>query len=70
MKTITGFFKGLFNFFVGDWIILIGVAVTLVVVALLENLPGLDNFRGLGGYLLFIGAAITLALTLRRETGH
>jgi hypothetical protein len=70
MAAITHFLKAVFNFFVGDWIILFGVAITLVVVALLENIAALDSLKTAGGYILFIGVALTLAVTLRRETGH
>jgi hypothetical protein len=70
MVAITHFLKAVFNFFVGDWIILFGVAITLIVVALLENIAALDSLKTAGGYILFIGVALTLAVTLRRETGH
>ena len=70
MEQITGFLKGLFNFFVGDWIILIGVALTLVVVALIENVSGLESLKGVGGVVLLAGVIFTLTLTLRRETVH
>ena len=70
LTTITGFFKGVFYFFVGDWIILIGVAITVALVALLENVILQDNLKSLGGYIFILGVLITLAVTLRRETGH
>lgn len=70
MGAVTGFLKAVFNFFVGDWIILIGVAITLLIVALIENVSALDSIKVAGGYVLFIGVALTLAATLRRETGH
>lgn len=70
MTAVTRFLKALFYFFVGDWIILIGVAITLIVVALLENLTTADSIKTVGGFLIFVGVAITLAVTLRRETGH
>ena len=70
MNPITRFLKAFFNFFVGDWIILIGVAITFAIVALLENISSLNSLQVAGGYILFIGVAITLAVTLRRETGH
>ena len=70
MEMITNFLKAVFNFFVGDWIILIGVAITIVVVALVENVGALEGLKGLGGVILLLGVALTLALTLRRETVH
>jgi hypothetical protein len=67
MTRITGFLKAVFNFFVGDWIILGGVALTLALVALIENVGALNSLKGAGGYILFIGLIITLVVTLRRE---
>ncbi len=65
-----GLLKGIFNFFVGDWIILIGVAITVVVVALLENVETFSGLKGAGGYILILGLLLTLITTLRRETHH
>lgn len=70
MQTISGFFKGVFYFFVGDWIILIGIAITVALVALLETVVLQDNMKSLGGYVFILGVLITLGVTLRRETGH
>jgi hypothetical protein len=67
MEIITKFLKGVFYFFVGDWIILGGVAITLVLVALLENVAALDALKGLGGIVFLVGVALTLFITLRRE---
>ncbi len=58
------FLKAVFNFFVGDWIILIGVAVLLVVIALLEQTTHQDL---LAGFLMIAGLIAILAFTLRRE---
>lgn len=65
-----GLLKGIFNFFVGDWIILIGVAITVVVVALIENVAAFNGLKGAGGYILIVGLLLTLITTLRRETQH
>ncbi len=70
MRQISGFLKAVFNFFVGDWIILGGVALTLLVVALIENVSGLDSLKGIAGFIFFLGAALTLTLTLYRETAR
>ena len=67
MQPIINFLKAVFNFFVGDWIILFGVAITLIVVALIENLSNSDGLKTAGGFVFFIGVALTLAVTLRRE---
>ncbi|HEX2916579.1 MAG TPA: hypothetical protein VH186_37815 [Chloroflexia bacterium] len=68
MKPVTRFLKAVFNFFVGDWIILGGVAITLLVVALLENTSASGSLKGTAGYLFIIGIALTLLITLYRET--
>jgi hypothetical protein len=67
MQTITNFLKGVFYFFVGDWIILFGVALTLLVVALLETLAPLSSLKGVAGYIFFAGIVLTMFVTLRRE---
>lgn len=68
MQPITNFLKAVFNFFVGDIVILVGVALTLVVVVLIENLGPLNGLKATGGYIFFAGVVLTLFITLRRET--
>ncbi len=70
MQAILKFLKAVFNFFVGDWIILIGVAVVFVLVALLLNIEAFSKVREAGGFVLILGLLVTLAVTLRRETHH
>jgi hypothetical protein len=67
MKLIARFFKAVFNFFVGDWIILIGVGLCFLIVWLLLKVAGLSGLETTGGYLLFVGFVLTLGLTLYRE---
>ncbi len=68
MQATTNFLKAVFNFFVGDIVILVGVALTLVVVALVESLSFLNSIRETGGYIFIAGIVLTLFITLRRET--
>ncbi len=68
MQAINRFFKALFNFIVGDWIILGGVAVSLLFVAIVVNLSNSESLKQLGGFLLILGLILTLVVTLRRET--
>ena len=68
MQAIAGFLKAVFNFFVGDIVILAGVAATLLVVALIENASFLSGLKSAGGYVFIAGVVLTLFLTLRRET--
>ncbi len=70
LPALAKFLKSVFNFFVGDEIILIGVLVLLGLVALIENLPALSSLKDAGGYIFFAGLVFTLILTLRREAGH
>ncbi|MBN9390378.1 MAG: hypothetical protein J0I20_20285 [Chloroflexi bacterium] len=67
MGIITKFLRGVFYFFVGDWIILGGVAITLLVVALLEKVITVDALKGVGAIVFLVGVALTLFVTLRRE---
>ncbi len=68
MQPIVGFLKGVFNFFVGDWIILAGIVLTVVLVGVLESLILPESLKILGGYLFILGVILTLLVTLRRET--
>jgi hypothetical protein len=56
-----------YNFFVGDVVILIGVSLTMVVLALINFLGGLASLRGASGAILIVGVVATLLVTLGRE---
>ena len=56
-----------YNFFVGDVVILIGVSLTMVVLALINFLDGLASLRGASGAILIVGVVATLLVTLGRE---
>ena len=56
-----------YNFFVGDVVILIGVSLTMVVLALITFLGGLASLRGASGAILIVGVVATLLVTLGRE---
>ena len=59
--------KAIYNFIVGDMIILVGVIVAIVVLALINTVSLLAPLRVATGYLL-IGAVIgVLTATLYRE---
>ncbi len=70
LQRLGSFIKGIFNFFVGDWIILAGVVITLAIVVLLENIAGPGWLKAIDGFILFLGVALTLTLALYRETSH
>ena len=67
MTSISGFLKAVFNFVVGDWILLIGVTLLFgLILALFLWGSILDNWLG---PVVFVGALILiLFLSLMRET--
>ena len=56
-----------YNFFVGDLIVLIGVTLTMVVLALIHFLSASASLRGVSGTILIVGVLATLVVTLGRE---
>jgi vacuolar-type H+-ATPase subunit I/STV1 len=63
MKVITA----IYNFIVGDMVILLGVALTVAALALINNIGTLAALRGLSGLILVAGVLVSLATTLSRE---
>jgi hypothetical protein len=59
--------KAIYNFIVGDMIILIGVTLALAVLALINNVAALAPIRGLSGAILIIAVLASLVATLSRE---
>ncbi len=59
--------KAIYNFIVGDMIILIGVALALAVLAIINNVAALAPIRGLSGQILIIAVLASLVATLSRE---
>ncbi len=59
--------KAIYNFIVGDMIILIGVVLALRILALINNVPALAPVRGLSGPFLVIAVLSSLVATLSRE---
>ncbi|GCE21852.1 hypothetical protein [Dictyobacter kobayashii] len=63
--------KAIYNFLVGDIIILIGIILTLLILVLLNTVSGLASLRGASGIIMIIGTLVVLTLTLTREVrGH
>lgn len=56
-----------YNFFVGDLVILLGVTLTMVILALIHSLAALAPLRGASGAILIVGVLATLVTTLGRE---
>jgi hypothetical protein len=59
--------KAIYNFIVGDMVILIGVILAVIILALINNVPALAPIRGLSGPFLVIAVLASLVATLSRE---
>jgi hypothetical protein len=67
MNIILQVILAVYNFFVGDLVILLGVTLTMVVLALIHFLDALATLRGGSGAILIAGVLVTLVATLGRE---
>ena len=67
MNMIIRILKELFNFFCGDWRIFWGVALTTVLIELIEHLAIFALFKPFAGIILIIGISLSLAIALKRE---
>ena len=59
--------KAIYNFIVGDMVILIGVLILLVVLLLINNVVAFAPIRVITGPLLIIALIAILVTTLLRE---
>ncbi len=59
--------KAVYNFIVGDMIILLGVIIAIIVLALIEYVGVLAPLRGLAGAILILAVLAVLVTTLSRE---
>ncbi len=57
----------IYNFIVGDMVILIGVALAVTILALINNVGALAPLRGFSGPFLVIAVLASLVATLSRE---
>jgi hypothetical protein len=67
MNIILKVILAVYNFFVGDLVILLGVTLLMVVLALIHFLGALTPLRGGSGTILIVGVLVTLMATLGRE---
>ena len=67
MNVILKIILAVYNFFVGDLVILIGVTLTMVILALIHSVGALAPLRGGSGAILIVGVLATLVATLGRE---
>ncbi len=70
MNVILKVILAVYNFFVGDLVILIGVALTMVILALIHFEGALAALRGASGLILIVGVLATLMATLGREVAR
>ena len=59
--------KAIYNFIVGDMVILIGVILAVIILALINNVPALAPIRGFSGPFLILAVLGSLVATLSRE---
>ena len=59
--------KAIYNFIVGDMVILIGITLTVTVLALVNNISTLAPLKGFSGPFLVLGILSSLVVTLSRE---
>jgi len=59
--------KAIYNFLVGDMIILVGVIIGLLVLALINTVNALAPLRAATGFILVVVVIAVLTATLYRE---
>ncbi len=59
--------KSIYNFIVGDMIILVGVIVTVILLALIEQVSTLAPLRDIAGAVLILAVLAVLIASLSRE---
>ena len=59
--------KAIYNFIVGDMVILVGVVLAVTVLALINNVSVLAPLKGFSGPFLIIAVLASLVATLSRE---
>lgn len=60
--------KAIYNFIVGDMVILVGVIIAVIILALLNYVPALSSLRVASGAVLIVAVLLILLTTLYRET--
>ncbi len=59
--------KAIYNFLVGDMIILVGILSVIVILALINNVDALASLRSITGAILITAVLSVLVATLTRE---
>ena len=60
--------KAIYNFLVGDMVILVGVLIAMAILALFNYVPALAPLKIASGVILVLAVLIVLLLSLSRET--
>ena len=67
MNIILKIILAVYKFFVGDLVILIGMTLTMVILALINSMGALAALQGGLGLILIVGVLATLVATPGRE---
>ena len=67
MNVVLRLLKEVFNFFCGDWHIFWGVAITAVLVELIDHLAPLAYARSFAGIIFIAGISLSLVVALKYE---
>jgi len=59
--------KAIYNFIVGDMVILIGITLAVIILTLINNVPALAPLKGFSGPFLILAVLGSLVATLSRE---
>jgi hypothetical protein len=59
--------KAIYNFIVGDMVILIGVVLAIIVLTLINNVSFLAPLKGFSGLFLIVAVLGSLVASLSRE---
>jgi hypothetical protein len=59
--------KAIYNFIVGDMVILIGIALAIIVLTLINDVSALAPLKGFSGLLLIVAVLGSLVASLSRE---
>lgn len=59
--------KAIYNFIVGDMVILIGVILAVIILSLINNVAALASLKGFSGPFLILAVLGSLVATLSRE---
>jgi hypothetical protein len=70
MNVILKVILAVYNFFVGDLVILIGITLTMIILALIHSVDVLAPLRGGLGLILIVGVLASLVATLGREVAR